>query len=462
MSQPLPEVLAALLALCLVATAVVAVRQWRAARALRRRNDELADQLRARDEEARHLVTSRLPALAESLSQPSVVVPGPVHEHLTSTEYGQNLQATMPLLTYHVHSALARADHAARATLTATMRSLQSLAGEQRRAISAMQSRHDHPDVLAGLLEIDHTNAQFGRRAQAIAVLCGSWPGRQRGDVALETVARGATSRIRDYLRVKTSAQTDRAVVGLAVEPVVLAMAELLDNATRHSAPDTDVEVSIESVHNGAVIVIDDRGIGMHEQDKQRATQTLSGADPVDVTRLGNPPKIGFPAIGALARRYGFQVTVDSRSPYGGVRAVVFLPNALLTHAGTGTGPSLPSSASNAALPSASPAHSSSPGLAQVQAQAQASSSSDRYPTVRPAAHPVAQPAAGPAPGSNGYPQRRRLVPDADLQQNVTALTAPAEPARSAERAAAAMGAFQRGSDAARASHPIEHEGNRQ
>ena len=33
--------------------------------------------------------------------------------------------------------------------------------------------------VLQDLLVIDHTNSQFGRRAQVISVLSGSWPGRR-------------------------------------------------------------------------------------------------------------------------------------------------------------------------------------------------------------------------------------------------------------------------------------------
>src|SRR5687768_15843632 len=113
MPHPLLEVL---LALCLVAAATVAVRQWRVAAALRRRHAELHGEVRARDEEARHLVQVRLPALAESLFQPSVPVPGPLHAHLAASEYGHSMQAAMGLLDHHVRAALARADQAARAT----------------------------------------------------------------------------------------------------------------------------------------------------------------------------------------------------------------------------------------------------------------------------------------------------------------------------------------------------------
>lgn len=401
-----------LLALFLVAALVVAGRNWRTTTVLRRRHTELLRELRARDEEVHHLVTVRLPTLAESLHQPSVPVPVPLHPHLAASAYGHSLQAVMGQHEHGVRTALARADQAARATLQATMRGLQSLAGEQRHSISAMQGRYDHSEILGDLLEVDHMNAQIGRRAQAVAVLCGAWPGQQRGDAALEDVARGATSRIRDYLRVKISAQTDLAVIGRAVEPVVLAMAELLDNATRHSPPATSVEVSIYPVHTGTVIMIDDGGIGMHEQDRQYATEILSGAQPVDITRLGDPPKIGLPVVGVLARRYGFQVSVDSPSPYGGVRAVILLPTTLLAHPATPSAPNLP---------------------------------------------PPAPTAVQPPPAKAAYPQRRRRTPDPALQQTQPR---PIDVPRSAEQAAAVAGAFQQAPRAARTSVPPAPEGN--
>jgi predicted regulator of Ras-like GTPase activity (Roadblock/LC7/MglB family) len=157
------------------------------------------------------------------------------------------------------------------------MRAVQSLANEQQAAISAMQDRHDDPDVLSDLLRIDHMNSQLGRRAQATAVLCGSWPGQHRSASSLTDVVRGATSRIRDYLRVSIPAEADIAVVSRAVEPVVLAVAELLDNGARHSQPNTKVEVNFQQAHNGVVIMIDDAGVGMTVKELQRAARLLAG-----------------------------------------------------------------------------------------------------------------------------------------------------------------------------------------
>lgn len=321
------------LAVALVAAVVLLVRQRRIAAALRARAVALEENVRARDEEAARLVDVRLPAVTDA-ADTAVPLPGLLDDRLAGTAFAHSLQAVMDLFARAVDKAQVRADQSAKAALRASMRALQGLAHEQQLAISTMQDRHDNPEVLRDLLEIDHTNSQFGRRAQAIGVLCGSWPGRQRVASPLNDVVRGATSRIRDYRRVRVHgpAGESLAVVSRAVEPVVLAVAELLDNAARHSQPNTTVEVSLQPVHNGACVVVDDAGVGMDRQEVERAVALLSGRRGVDVSRLGDPPQFGFPVIGALAARYGFSVSVDTRSPYGGVRAVLFLPVALLTH----------------------------------------------------------------------------------------------------------------------------------
>ncbi|MDW8808543.1 ATP-binding protein, partial [Streptomyces scabiei] len=351
MTEPIPQPVTWALAAALLAAAVLLLRQWGIARRQRARNATLAEELRAREEELRHLVTVRLPALADPAGR-AVPAVGPLDARLAGTEFGKSLDEVLTRFTGTVEHARTRADRSAKAALKASMRAIQALANEQQVSISEMQDRHDDPGVLRDLLEVDHTNAQFGRRAQAIAVLCGSWPGRQRATSPLVEVVRGATSRIRDYRRVRVHGQAGIAVVSRAVEPVVLAVAELLDNAARHSQPGTTVEVDVQHVHNGACVVIDDAGVGMDAHAVARATQLLGGQDEVDVTRLGDPPQFGFAVIGMLARRYGFTVSVDTRSPYGGVRAVAFLPTALLTQ----PEPAVPEPAAGPASATAAPA----------------------------------------------------------------------------------------------------------
>ncbi|MCL8011419.1 ATP-binding protein [Streptomyces sp. AS02] len=458
MTEQIPEAVFWCLAVGLFAVAVLLVRERGITARQRRRNAELGDGLRARDEELRHLVSARLPAL-EDASHQQVPAVGLLDTRLADTEFAKCLDGVVERFAGAVEHARSSADQSAKAALKASMRSLQALANEQQVSISEMQDRHDNPGVLSDLLEIDHANAQFGRRAQVIAVLCGSWPGRQRATSALVEVVRGATSRIRDYRRIRINGEVDIAVRSRAVEPVVLALAELLDNAARHSQPGTTVEVTVQTVHNGACVVIDDAGVGMDGQAAEHAAELLARTHDVDIVRLGDPPRFGFAVIGALTERYGFTVSVDTLSPYGGVRAVVFLPAALLTHLDP---------ADQAPVPAEEP-----PASTSAHAPAPAHThSTDTAPTADPAA-PAPDPHAAPAPAPDpapepepaqattpgGLPKRRRRTPRQPAPQPVAAEEAGG---RSAEENARRMGAFARGTRSGRdARHTLhDDEGN--
>ncbi|WP_431041752.1 ATP-binding protein [Streptomyces sp. P1-3] len=488
MTDHISEVMVWCLAAVLLVVLVLLLRQHRITAAVRQRTAVLEGSLQARDEELQHLVAARLPAVVDALSQPGPL-PGLRDGRLAGTAYAQSLQTLLDLFAQAGEKAQAKADASAKAALKASMRALQGLAHEQQLSISDMQDRHDNPDVLRDLLEIDHANSQFGRRAQAIAVLCGSWPGRQRAASPLTDVVRGAKSRIRDYRRVQVHSQIDIAVASRAVEPVVLAVAELLDNAARHSQPNTTVEVSLQPVHNGACVVIDDAGVGMDGQEAQRATAHLTGRRPVDVARLGDPPQFGFPVIGVLAARYGFSVSVDTRSPYGGVRAVLFLPSALLTHLDPDGPRTMPATAPPAAdSPRLRPGGPPAAPQAAQPSQPQPRSQPQPPAAARPAAPEPRTPLGHPEVGDDvprtypstagGLPKRRRRQPAAGQQQvddwpTADGQQAAAEPdtgshrIRSAEETARRMGAFARGTRSGRAESrddaaPHHDEGNRQ
>ncbi|MFB7666583.1 ATP-binding protein [Kitasatospora sp. NPDC056138] len=219
------------------------------------------------------------------------------------------------------------------------------MAHDQQAGLDEMERRHDDPALLEGLLKADHAAAQQARLAQTLAVLCGARAGRHWPEpVALEDVVRGAQSRILPFQRVVIRSRIETAVVGAAAEALIHAVAELLDNATRYSPPSTQVHVTLMPVHNGAVIEIDDAGVGMPEYAVDKAAAALAGGTTMEVSRLGEVPQLGLAAVGRLAEQYGFRVTLSSApSPYGGVRVVVLLPTPLLTEPlpapATGRGP---------------------------------------------------------------------------------------------------------------------------
>ncbi|MFE6287023.1 ATP-binding protein [Streptomyces sp. NPDC057877] len=318
-----------------------------------------------------------------------------------------------------VRTAQEQAEDATKTVLKSAMRTLQGLAAEQQLVLSRLQTKYGDSVILEDLLEIDHTNSQFGRRAQSIAVLCDGWLGGRRDVASVYDVVRSAQGRIRHFRRVEILSQADFGITSRAVEPVALALAELLDNATSYSSPDTVVEINIRPVPKGICIIVDDAGVGMSDEERVRAQRLLSSERASGVSGLGNPPQFGFSVIGVLAERFGFEVAVDSTSPYGGVRAVVLLPHDLLT--------GMPEKKSPASSPAA---------LARD---------------------------GGPEPGlttgstSDGLPRRRRKRPMAIVPGS----SAPADSggaSRSGAETAAIMGAFQRGTQSGRAARPESGE----
>lgn len=250
-----------------------------------------------------------------------------------------------------------QAEQTTQGLLRSVARTVQGLANSQQKKITEMLSRHDDPDFVEDLLVVDHTNAQILRRSAGITVVCGSWPGRQHNATPLIDVVRGAVSRILDYRRVQIVRLEDgRAVVGRVVEGLVLAVAELLENATRYSHPGTVVQVHVQLTHNGLALVIEDAGIGLNPAERERVAGILAPDGPApDLTRIGNPPHFGLVVCALLARRYGFSVHVDGGSAFGGVRAVVNLPSALLTDPIVPEPPHTSATASPAASPATAP-----------------------------------------------------------------------------------------------------------
>ncbi|MFE2822748.1 ATP-binding protein [Streptomyces sp. NPDC059271] len=223
------------------------------------------------------------------------------------------------------------AEESTKAVLKGAARFLQSLAAEQTTLLDGIQRKYGGHAVLSDLLDVNHANAQMARKAQGIAVMCGAPLGRRNQPASVYDVVRSAQGQIRNFHRVQIMQQSGIALKASAVAPVALAVAELLDNAASFSQHDAPIEVTFQRVQSNLCIVIDDAGVSMSDEDRQKATTLLSGESVPRLSELGTQPKFGFPVVGLIARQYGFKVDVTGVSRYGGVRAVVLLPEELWT-----------------------------------------------------------------------------------------------------------------------------------
>lgn len=222
-------------------------------------------------------------------------------------------------------------DESIRSALVALSRRVQTAAHRIQEEATLMAERHPgDPDVLEVSMRVDHAAAQQARHAQSMAVLCGEWPGQQWPEpLPLVDVVRAAAGRIIAYRRIEVAGDPDVAAAPSVVEPLIHLVAELLANATQSSPPSTSVPVTIRSVQRGAVIEVHDCGVGLDDHRLTQAREIASGTRLIGLDELGEFPQTGLAVVGQYARRHGFRVDV-SESVYGGVRAVVGVPNELV------------------------------------------------------------------------------------------------------------------------------------
>ncbi|WP_327417314.1 ATP-binding protein [Streptomyces sp. NBC_01233] len=305
---------------------------------------------------------------------------------------------------------------------------LQSLAAEQTTLLDAIQRKYGGHAVLSDLLDVNHANAQMARKAQGIAVMCGAPLGRRNRPASVYDVVRSAQGQIRNFHRVAIMQQTGLALKASAVAPVALAVAELLDNAASFSQHDAPIEVTFQRVQNNLCIVIDDAGVSMNDEDRQRATALLSGEITPRLSQLGTQPKFGLPVIGLIARQHGFKVDVTGVSRYGGVRAVVLLPEELWTM--EEIPPVQEAPVSNIRRTSENRPHSAPHGA--------------------PHSAPQSTPQSAPSRTMHGLPKRGARqapiasVPDPDPRPD-TSWAAPRSPEETGRASGRSLGAFQRG-----------------
>lgn len=304
-----------------------------------------------------NLVEAQLPALAAP-----GVLPPPLPDAAGDEATAAALTRAAAHLTRIREDQHARQD-AVQAAVVTLGRKVQASAHRIQEEAARMVQRHPaDPDVLHTGMRVDHAAAQQARNAQSLAALCGEWPGQQwHQPLPVADVVRGAAGRITAYQRVEVSGDPGVAVAARVVEPLIHVIAELLANATQSSPPTTQVLVSLRHVQRGAVIEIDDGGVGLDDVRLERVREIASGRRQLGLADLGEIPQTGLPVVGAYVRRHGFRVDI-TESVYGGLRAIILVPTELtepvaptgtLTHALTRrqdpASPTLPPGESNAA-----------------------------------------------------------------------------------------------------------------
>src|SRR5215469_8017862 len=207
----------------------------------------------------------------------------------------------------------------------------QSLLTRQLQLLDSMERRVHDPEELADLFRVDHMTTRMRRHAEGLLIVAGGSSGRTwREPVPIVDVMRAAAAEVEDYPRIRVTSRTGAALAGHVVADIIHLLAELIENAATFSPAGTPVRVDGERVARGVAVEIEDRGLGMGEQQLAAINATL--ADP-PLFDLSGSDQLGLFIAGQLAKRHGVRLTVRG-SAYGGITAVVLIPDALIVDTG--------------------------------------------------------------------------------------------------------------------------------
>ncbi|MEV0722952.1 nitrate- and nitrite sensing domain-containing protein [Micromonospora purpureochromogenes] len=363
----------------------------------------LVRQLERLREAAFRLANERLPGVVERLGhgeQVDVATEAPPLE-FGDDEIGQVGKAFNVVQETAVRTAVEQAElrRNVREVFLSLARRTQALVHRQLTLLDAMERREQDAEELEDLFRVDHLATRMRRNAENLIVLSGSTPGRAwRRNVPMVDVVRGAVAEVEDYTRVNVLPLGPVSLAGRAVGDVIHLLAELIENGLSFSPPHTSVEVRGQLVANGFALEIEDRGLGMTEEDLAAANDRIADRSELN---LANAARLGLYVVSRLTERHGVKVQLKE-SAYGGTTAIVLIPLDLVetgqdanTSGGfpVGTGSAPPVAAGESAPPAGAPA-------------ADSDTAADGDPVDTPAL-PV-RAGTAPSPSTSGLPTRSR------------------------------------------------------
>ncbi|WP_030694646.1 nitrate- and nitrite sensing domain-containing protein [Streptomyces globisporus] len=223
------------------------------------------------------------------------------------------------------------------AIFTNLSRRNQSLIEGQLTLITDLENNEADPDQLENLFKLDHLATRMRRNGENLLVLAGEEPGRRWDQpVPLVDVMRAASSEVEQYERIELAGVPEAEIHGQAVTDLVHLLAELLENATTFSSPQTKVRVTATRLPDGRVMVeIHDKGIGLTAEDFADINHKLANPPTVDAAVS---QRMGLFVVGRLADRHGIRVQLRPSGEQAGTTSLIMLPDAI-THGGGGEQP---------------------------------------------------------------------------------------------------------------------------
>ena len=286
--------------------------------------------------DAQDLVGARLPAIVNRLRGGEAVDP---EEELPELRYGQGDEIEQ--VATAISAALREAVTAAAGEAQARNALNTVFRGIARRnqlplynllsLLDSLEQSEQDSAALDRLYRLDHEATRARRNSENLIILSGGDLGHHLpGPVRMRDVLRSAISETHEYQRVKLKGVVpDVAIASDAVTGLIHLIAELLENAARFSPPSYEVLVRSMPAQSGVIVEVEDRGLGIPTDRRERVNTMLAAPPEVDVMAIGDGSQLGFWVIASLVKRFGFKVALRE-SDYGGILAIVRVPNHLV------------------------------------------------------------------------------------------------------------------------------------
>ena len=203
----------------------------------------------------------------------------------------------------------------------------QRLVGVLMRELDGAERDERDPDRLATLFRLDQLATRMGRYNDNLLVVGGQTASRvDASDVALHTVLRGAQSKVEHYRRIEVELVDSALVVrGSAVHDLINLLAEVLDNATAFSPPESLVTVTAVAGGGRVVVRVRDAGVGIPPWRIEAINEALASPPAIDISAVRS---MGLTVVAHIAARHAIPVHVMPGAT-GGTLVEVGLPPAV-------------------------------------------------------------------------------------------------------------------------------------
>ncbi|MER5572354.1 sensor histidine kinase [Streptomyces massasporeus] len=197
--------------------------------------------------------------------------------------------------------------------------------------VTQREATVEDPDTMYDLLDVDSLLRRIRRHAARFAVLGGQLARAVDEPIRVLDLLRGAVAEVERYdqARIPTPKFDVQIASGGVGPDLIHLLAELIENATKYSAPQNEVTVKASEVQAGLLVEIEDRGLGLGSSQLRYFNRLLTSPQESDLAERLAEHQTGLLVVSRLAARYKVKVELR-QNIFGGTTAYVVIPKALL------------------------------------------------------------------------------------------------------------------------------------